>query len=206
MKADFWNTRYRADGLAYGAVPNAFVADQARHRLLVPTHVADLGSGEGRNALFLARQGHTVTAVDYADVGLSKTQRLARAEGLTVETLQADIAHWRPDRQWEAVVIAFLHLPPADRPHLYTLIQHILQPGGFLIAEWFHPNQVIDNYQTGGPRSAEMMISLEELHQHFDTAGVVSAAEVVRTLEESRHHKGQAAVVQFVWQKPQTTL
>ncbi len=184
-------------------MPNAFIADQAQRLLPPVAEVVDLGCGEGRNTLFLARQGHIVTAVDYAIVGLAKTQRLARAEGLTIESVQADVTEWHPDRQWDAVVIAFLHLRPADRPWLYQLIQRILRPGGLLIAEWFQPDQVLQGYRTGGPRSVDMLISLDELHRYFAPSGTLEAAEVVRPLEEGPYHKGEAAGVQFVWEKPE---
>lgn len=201
MNKEFWNARYSDEQLAYGAAPNAFIATQTQRHLSPTTAILDLGAGEGRNALFLARRGHPVTAVDYASVGLDKAHRLAEAEGLAIETIQADVTQWRPTRQWEAVVIAFLHLPAQDRPRLYDLIQHLLHPGGLLIAEWFHPEQI--GYKTGGPRSVEMLISLDELRRHFSAPGILLAEKTVRVLETGPYHKGEAAVVQFVWKKPE---
>ena len=202
MNPAFWNARYSNERLAYGTEPNAFIADQAERRLPPDAVVIDLGAGEGRNALFLARRGHPVTAVDYSRVGLDKARRLAEAQHLEIETVQTDITRWHPARQWDAVVIAFLHLSPQDRPRLYELIQHLLRPGGLLIAEWFHPDQVTQGYQSGGPRSVAMLITLDELRRHFPSPGILVAEQTIRPLEEGPHHRGSAAVVQFVWEKP----
>ncbi|WP_243663586.1 class I SAM-dependent methyltransferase [Rhodothermus marinus] len=50
--------------------------------------MVELGAGEGRNAVWLARRGFQVTAVDYAEAGLEKTHRLAAQQGVAVETIQ----------------------------------------------------------------------------------------------------------------------
>lgn len=47
--------------------------------------VLDIACGEGRNALFLARRGYRVTAIDISDVGISKGERQARLEGLSID-------------------------------------------------------------------------------------------------------------------------
>lgn len=46
--------------------------------------VLDLGAGDGRNALYLARKGFTVKAVDLSEAGIAKLNRLAKEAGLIV--------------------------------------------------------------------------------------------------------------------------
>jgi len=92
--------------------------------------VLALGAGEGRNAVYLAQQGHAVTAVDYSAEGLLKTRRLAEEAGVQVEITEADVREWRPDRTWDAIVVTFLHLPPSERPSLYHRLRDHLRPGG----------------------------------------------------------------------------
>ena len=60
--ASFWDRRYGALDYCYGTEPNAFVAECSVQ--LPPGPVLCLGEGEGRNAVFLARRGHAVTAFD----------------------------------------------------------------------------------------------------------------------------------------------
>lgn len=199
--ADFWNDRFAADEYVYGEQPNAFVRTAAPRWLTGNRRVGALGAGEGRNAVFLARQGHDVTAVDYAAEGLRKTRQLAEAAGVALDTIQADVRTWTPEQTWEAVVVTFLHLPPAERSRLYELIQAVLAPGGVLVAEWFRPEQRTEGYTSGGPPAADLMVPADELRNHFSTAGIDHLATAEPTLAEGPHHQGPAATVRFVWER-----
>lgn len=199
--ASFWNDRFDTADFVYGAKPNAFVRAAADAWLSDAQDVLALGAGEGRNAVFLAKKGHTVTAVDYAAEGLRKTQRLADGAGVSVDTIQADVREWRPDRTWEAVVVTFLHLPSEDRNRLYELIQSILTPGGSLVAEWFRPEQRTEDYTSGGPPDPEMMVTPSELGAHFADEGI-EHLEVAQPILEEGMHQGPAATVRFVWRRP----
>jgi len=199
--ADFWNDRFARDEYVYGEAPNQFVASAAETWLPDAAEVLTLGAGEGRNAVHLARQGHTVTAVDYAAEGLRKTRRLAEEAGVAVETTQADVRSWTPPRTWDAVVTTFLHLPPDERPPLYRLIQNSLRPGGLLIAEWFRPEQRTDGYTSGGPPNVDMMVTAEELRNHFDESGI-EQLEIAEPILDEGMHEGPGATVRFVWRPP----
>ena len=201
MNPSFWNERFASETPTYGTAPNTFVEAQVG-RVPEGAAVIELGAGEGRNAVFLAERGFNVTALDYSTEGLRKAAALAETRGVAIEPLQADVTQWQPDRTWDAVAIAFLHLPPDHRPGLHRLIQHILRPGGFLIAEWFRPAQVIEGYTSGGPPRAAMMLTQDELHAAFPEAGIQLLESVETDLDEGPHHQGPAAVVRFVWQKP----
>jgi len=198
--ADFWNDRFSADQYIYGVAPNDFVATAAEDWLTDPQDVLDLGVGEGRNAVYLAQQGHTVTAADYSVEGLRKTKRLAEKSGVEVETVQADVRDWVPDRTWDAVVTTFLHLPPADRPALYDRIRQCLRPGGLLIAEWFRPEQRTEGYTSGGPPDVDMMVTAEELREHFDEPGI-DHLEIAEPMLDEGMHEGPGATVRFVWRR-----
>ncbi|HVD90125.1 MAG TPA: SAM-dependent methyltransferase, partial [Jatrophihabitantaceae bacterium] len=66
MDAKEWNDRYAETSLLWSAAPNRWVAAELAD---VPVgRAVDLGAGEGRNALWLAARGFTVTAVDFAKV------------------------------------------------------------------------------------------------------------------------------------------
>lgn len=128
--ADFWNNRFSGEEYFYGVRPNAFVESATAHWLPPAQEVLAMGAGEGRNAVFLAPHGQTVTAVDYATEGLRKTERLADEARVNVETIQADVRDWHPDRQWDAAIVTFLHLASSERPRLHRLLQHLLRPEG----------------------------------------------------------------------------
>lgn len=198
----FWDERFARDEYVYGMQPNAFVAEAATEWLTQPQDVLLLGAGEGRNAVYLASAGHTVTAVDYSEAGLRKTRGLARQKGADVEIIQADVRSWDPSRRWDAVVVTFLHLGDGERPVLYNLIKQVLRPGGVLIAEWFRPEQRTEGYTSGGPPSADMMVTAEELRAHFDASGIEQLESAEPILDEGMH-AGPAATVRFVWRRPE---
>jgi protein-L-isoaspartate O-methyltransferase len=200
--ASFWDDRFDAAEYVYGAEPNAFVRAAADAWLSEAQDILALGAGEGRNAVFLAQQGHAVTAIDYAVEGLRKARRLANEAGVSVDTIQADVRDWTPERTWDAVVVTFLHLPPAQRPPLYDRIQECLVPSGCLVAEWFRPEQRTEGYTSGGPPDPEMMGTTDELREHFAAAGIerIDANEPV--LKEGMH-EGPAATIRFVWRHPE---
>lgn len=199
--ADFWNDRYSRDDYVYGVRPNAFVESAAGSWLADGMEVLALGAGEGRNAVFLARQGHDVTALDYSTEGLRKTRRLAEKAGVSLETVQADVREWHPDRTWDAVVVTFLHLPPVDRVDLYALLRRCLRPGGVLVAEWFRPEQRTEGYTSGGPPDVEMMVTAEELREHFGAEGI-EHLEVAEPMLDEGMHEGPGATVRLVWRRP----
>jgi len=199
--AAFWNDRFADDTYVYGEAPNAFVRSATDKWLSDAQDVLALGAGEGRNAVFLAQKGHAVTALDYAEEGLRKTQRLATAAAVEVTPVRADVREWTPERTWDAVIVTFLHLPPEERPRLYDLIRACLRPGGVLVAEWFRPEQRTAGYTSGGPPSPDLMVTSEELREHFGEDGIEHLAVAEPTLEEGMH-QGPAATVRFVWRRP----
>ena len=199
--AAFWNDRFADDAYVYGEAPNDFVETAADRWLSEPQDVLALGAGEGRNAVFLARRGHAVTALDYAEEGLRKTRRLAAMAGVEVETIQADVRDWAPERAWDAVVVTFLHLPSEERAQLYDLIQECLRPGGALVAEWFRPEQRTEGYASGGPPDPAMMVTGHELREHFGEDGI-EHLEVAEPMLEEGMHRGPAATVRFAWRSP----
>lgn len=201
MDPSFWNSRFDRDHFVYGTTPNHFVATQ-QDRMPPGTAVLDLAGGEGRNAVYLAAHGCDATLLDYADTALQKAQRLAREQGTSIETIQADLTTWRPTRTWQAITATYVHLPVQWQPRLYALMQASLAPGGTLIAEWFRPEQRTDGYTSGGPPDPAMMVTAKELRDVFPADGIELLTEPIVPLNEGPGHSGQAAVVRLIWSKP----
>ena len=87
---EFWNQRYSGDEFFYGTTPNAFLASQL-HRFKSGQTVLAVADGEGRNGVWLARQGLDVTAVDFSPMAVEKAQRLAGQYGVTVRHEISDL-------------------------------------------------------------------------------------------------------------------
>ncbi|WP_198683905.1 hypothetical protein [Aliidiomarina celeris] len=74
-----------------------------------------------------------------------------------------------------------------------------LQPGGWLLVECYNEQQL--GRGTGGPPTAELMVSLHELEQAFSGFQMLHAENTVRSIVEGSGHNGEGAVCQFIARK-----
>ena len=77
MDRQQWDERYSGAEFEWSVHPNQFVAEQLAG--LPPGRALDLAAGEGRNSVWLAGRGWSVTAVDFSRVGLEKGRQLVGA-------------------------------------------------------------------------------------------------------------------------------
>ena len=193
--ADQWNQRYAIDDYIYGTSANDFLVSVA-DRLPVGK-VLCVAEGEGRNATFLASLGHDVTAVDISSVALAKARRLADKEGLEIKTEVVDLADYEfGTEQWDAVVSIFCHLQPAVRQRVHEAVVASLRTGGLFVLEAYTPRQL--DLGTGGPPTAELMITLETLERELAGLDFVIGRNAERVVSEGCMHTGLSAVVQVV--------
>lgn len=193
-----WNEKFSTEDYIYGKEPNDFLVQAVN---TIPTgKVLCIAEGEGRNAVYLATLGFDVTAWDYAQAGLDKTNRLAQEKSVSVETQLHDLSdvQWE-EEQWDAIVHIFGHLPKEVLDRTLTGIKRALKPGGAYISELYTKEQL--RYGTGGPREESMLIEPNELLAQFDGYFVkhFHIGEVNR--EEGQLHTGTAHVVQSIFQK-----
>lgn len=197
----FWDQQFSAPGFKYGTAPNAFLQQQAE--LLAPhSTVLVPGDGEGRNGVWLAEQGHTVTTIDSSPVGLAKARALAETRGVSIETIEADLVCWSsPPAPFDAVVFIYLHLPPSVRRTIHQALWSSLRDGGLIIVEAFHPQQLA--YTSGGPKDPTMLYTLELLRADLASVQGMTFDEVVAwegetVLDEGPGHQGPAYVTRLV--------
>jgi SAM-dependent methyltransferase len=149
MDAADWDRRYAGQDLLWSAEPNRFVAEELGG--LPPGDALDLASGEGRNALWLAERGWAVTAVDFSPVAVERGRRLAEARSLRLDHVVADLASWSPaERAFDAVVIAYLHLPLETMRTVLARAAAALRPGGVLLVVGHDRTNIAEG--VGGPR------------------------------------------------------
>lgn len=195
MDAEFWNNRYACDDFVYGTEPNDFVAEVAAR--IPPGPVLCLAEGEGRNAVFLAACGHAVTAVDQSKVALGKAQKLAAARGVKIETVVADLATYQiAPGAWAGIVSVWAHLPPPLRQSVHAETAAGLGPGGVFVLEAYTPAQLA--YDTGGPRSVEMLMTTAQLRGELAGLEFEIIRELERDVIEGGGHTGRGAVVQVL--------
>jgi SAM-dependent methyltransferase len=199
LKTMNWDERYSEPGFAYGTAPNDFLVSVADR--IPKGKILSLAEGEGRNAVYLAALGFEVTGVDGSEVGLRKAEELARAQGVSIRTIHADLSGFAIEPEaWAGIISCFCHLPVALRLPLHRTVVRGLKPGGVFVLEGFSKEQLA--YNTGGPQSIDMLMSLDDLKQELAGLEFLHAVQIEREVREGRGHTGLASVVQLLGIKP----
>jgi 2-polyprenyl-3-methyl-5-hydroxy-6-metoxy-1,4-benzoquinol methylase len=193
---DMWEQRYAAEEYAYGEEPNAFFKaclDQlpAPGRILLPAE------GEGRNAVYAARQGWKVDAFDYSPAGRAKALRLAERHGVQInyEVADYETAQIEPGA-YDAVALIFAHKPESIRRATHRKLASALKPGGHLFLEAYSKEQLA--YGTGGPPTEQMLYTLEDLREDFSAFEIATLEQLETEIHEGRYHTGLASVIRLV--------
>ncbi|KAI9202011.1 SAM domain-containing protein [Polychytrium aggregatum] len=197
--ASFWDERFQPNaGFAYGRAPNDFLVEAAR-RLKPNSKILSLAEGEGRNAIYLAQQGHSVHCVDFSRVGLAKTDEWAQQLGLSslITTEFGDLAIYNlGEGEWDAIVSIWCHLPADIRKRVHHDAERALKPQGVVILEAYTPNNI--GRGTGGPREPEMCMDTATLRGDFAGLSIEYLEEKEREIVEGGYHSGLSATVQLI--------
>lgn len=193
---NFWHEKFKQHDYVYGTKANDFLSEYLHH-LPQHGHILSLGEGEGRNAVHLAELGFQVTALDAAQAGLDKIQRLAESKQVHVKTILADLADYELEpHTWDGIISIFCHLPPALRQHVHQQIPYALKPHGVFLLEAYTPKQL--EFKTGGPSAIDMLYNATDLATELAPLYFDHLVEIERNIHEGKAHHGQSAVVQVV--------
>jgi len=112
-----YEEKYKNDAFYWGIIPNPMCYEIMKLRPPVkPYRVLDIGCGEGKDAVFLARNGYAVTAFDIAQAGLDKAKKLAEQNHVKVDFFKADICAYMPDILFDIIYSSgVLHYLPENR-------------------------------------------------------------------------------------------
>jgi SAM-dependent methyltransferase len=199
--AGTWNQRFEGEDYLFGREPNDYLRAQAA-RLAPGGRVLCVADGEGRNSVWLARQGLQVDAFDIAEVGVAKARRLAAEAQVAVNFEVADCDGWRwPVEAYDAVAAIFVQFAdPATRERLFANIVRALKPGGLLVLQGYTPRQL--EYKTGGPPILSHLYTAELLRSAFAALQIVELREYEAELNEGSQHHGRSALIGLVARKP----
>ncbi|HXF55221.1 MAG TPA: class I SAM-dependent methyltransferase [Hyphomicrobiaceae bacterium] len=198
-----FDERYREPGYHYGTEPNEFLKGQ-RHLLRQGQKALVPGDGEGRNGVWLARQGLEVLTFDLSAVGVEKAKRLAAERGVSIDARVGDVRTWPwPEACYDVIVLSFLHFLPDVREATHAAVWQALKPGGIVILEAFGPKQLQMRKRgaRGGPKILDHLCSVEMVRQDFPGA-VFLVLEEVEVNFEGRTHHGRCSVCRAVARKP----
>ena len=197
-----WNSRFEAaDGYLFGTEANLYLQSQAQ-RLRPGGRVLCVADGDGRNSVWLARQGFVVDAFDIADVGVRKAQAMALEAGVVVNHEVADAETWAwPSARYDAVVAIFIQFAdPDQRARLFKRLAAALVPGGVLVLQGYTPRQL--EFKTGGPPLLSHLYTEPLLRDAFASLQIEELREYEADLAEGTQHHGRSALVGLVARRP----
>jgi len=190
-----WDARYAEPEWAFGTDPNDFLREEAAR--LPAGRVLCLAEGQGRNAVWLAQRGYTVTAMDQSAKGLERARELAAARGVKIGTVCADLAEFAIEPgAWQGIVSIFAHVTGDVRAQVHARVEQGLAPGGVFVLEAYRPEQI--GRGTGGPSEDERMVNLARLRRELPSLEFLVEREVDREVLEGHRHRGMSSVVQLV--------
>lgn len=183
MDSQQWDERYSGEKFEWSVHPNQFVAAELAG--LPPGRALDLAAGEGRNAVWLAGRGWSVTAVDFSRVGLDKGRKLSAARGIgdsQVDWVVADLAGYEPARDaFDLVLIAYFQVHAPLRAKALAGAAAALAPGGTLLVIGHDLANLTEG--VGGPQSADVLYTPEAIAAELPGLRILRAERVHRTVE-----------------------
>ena len=121
------------DGFA--SAPSQFLLDAVKG--LKPGRALDVGMGQGRNSVELARQGWTVTGFDLSREAVAAAARNAQAAGVRINPVKSEYGTFDFGQEtWDLIVMTFAWAPVSD-PDFVEKIRSSLKPGGLVVFEHF---------------------------------------------------------------------
>ena len=176
-----WDERYAGRDYLWDVEPNRFVERELAG--VAPGSAIDLAAGEGRNAVWLARQGWDVIAVDFSSVGLDKARRLAADHGVSehVSLVLADALTYEPAALVDLVVIAYLQLAPAQVRIALEHARTWLRPGGRVLVVAHDRANVVGGH--GGPSDPDHCYTVAETVAALEPLRIERAEVAERPVE-----------------------
>ena len=195
--AQTWNRRYDSPEFLFGTAPNEWLREQA-HLLPPRGRVLCVADGEGRNSVWLGRQGFQVDAFDVADLAVDKARAFAQREGVSVNFAVADCDGFAwPEAAYDGVAAIFVQFAdPPMRARLFERIVRSLKPGGVLILQGYTPKQL--EYRTGGPPILSHLYTSDLLLAGFADLSIIELREYEAEIHEGQGHSGRSALVGLV--------
>lgn len=192
----FWDRRYRESERLWSQNANALLTGFAA--ALPPGRALDIGAGEGRNAICLAKAGWHVTALDVSSVGLDRAAQRAAQEGVALECVAGDWREYVPPSPIDLAVISFMHPHPHERATMFEHARAALAPGGHL----FTVGVDVAEHGRRGPPDADRLYTPERLREAL-TGFDVLRCESVSYEGESTEGRRPAIDVVAIAQRPE---
>lgn len=188
LEHEMWNRNLTAEQPRFNTDPNAFLVAMTKGRK--PGTALDVGMGQGRNAIYLAKQGWDVTGFDPADRALARAQELAAKDGVKIKTVLATSESFDFGKEkWDLILISY-----AGGRDVRKQVIESLKPGGLIIVEGFHHDATKGSSIGGG-----VVFQTNELLTLFTGFRVLQYEDAQAKADFG---PGQTRVVRLLAQKP----
>ncbi|TLD41158.1 MAG: tellurite resistance protein-related protein [Candidatus Jettenia ecosi] len=167
----FWDKRYGTEAFIYSKEPVEFLKE---HIDILPKGKAlDIAMGEGRNAIFLAKNGFDVDGCDISEVAINKAQKLAKENNVNIRAFVADMETYKLPKNTYDVIACFYYLQRDIIPQ----IKEALKPGGMIIYETY----TMENKERGfeGPKNKDYLLESNELLHFFTDLKIIYYRELI---------------------------
>lgn len=159
-----WNNRFSTTEYFYGKEPNDFFKEEIDK--LTAGKILCIAAGEGRNAVYAAKLGWDVHAIDYSEVGKQKAERLAEEYDVSINYQIEDVFNYSfQPNYYDVIVSVNFHFEEEVREHFNKKIIDSLKPNGRIILQVFDKEQIKKN--SGGPKNINLLYTLEDIVNSF---------------------------------------
>jgi SAM-dependent methyltransferase len=197
----YWNERFNKAEFIFGKEPNEYLVEQASKYLKKNDKVLCIADGEGRNGVWLAKQGMQVVGFDASDIALSKAKQFVQDNQVEVEYFfsDTDSFDWQANA-YDAVIAIFIQFAdPAMRERIFQNAYKTLKSGGVFILQGYTPKQL--EYKTGGPSLLEHLYTEEMIRDLCRDFEILDLSCYEKELNEGARHAGMSALLGLVAQK-----
>jgi SAM-dependent methyltransferase len=149
-----WDKQFAGDLRNLNREPSALLVSAIAGRK--PGKALDLGTGQGRNAIYLAERGWTVTGVDLSDVAIDHAKKNAAARNVHIDAIVGDLDVFDFGKeQWDLIASFYMHSwHDRSKTDVAARIYEALKPGGLVVMEGFARPEVPFGFDAGQLRQA----------------------------------------------------
>ncbi|MBA3402876.1 MAG: class I SAM-dependent methyltransferase [Actinobacteria bacterium] len=177
MRREDWDRKYGEKEQLWSREPNRHVVEEAQ--ALAPGRALDLACGEGRHAVWLAKLGWRVTAVDFSEVAIEKGRVRAAREKIEIDFRTADLLDFEPEPgAFDLVLVLFLQLPPDERQLVLARAEGALAPDGTFLLIGHDLANLAEG--VGGPSDPSVLYTPEDIVAELPELEVEKAERVLR--------------------------
>ena len=198
---EFWNKRFDKEEFIFGKEPNEYLVLQAKTYLKPNQKVLCIADGEGRNGVWLAKQGMQVVGFDVSDIALEKAKQFATDNQVEIaySLSDTDSFDWQ-ENTYDAVIGIFIQFAePQMRARIFKQVHKALKSGGILILQGYTLKQL--EYKTGGPSLRDHLYTEDLIRDLIKEFQILDLRCYEKALNEGARHAGMSALLGLVAKK-----